>query len=87
MVANRQRMARKRKAKKAGAIPKNKSYRGSVECRCPRCEKIHWKNEFYTGRLPAKYYCPVCLSYVLNAGMAETASIPEKLSYHGRGWR
>ena len=33
---------------------------GIVPCKCPRCEKKHRKQMFYTGHLPARVYCREC---------------------------
>jgi len=37
-----------------------KSYEIKTECICPRCGKEFHKNVFYTGKLPAKYFCHTC---------------------------
>lgn len=37
------------------------SLKRNVECKCPKCQKIFYKNMIWTGRLPARKFCDECI--------------------------
>lgn len=37
------------------------SLKRNIECKCPKCQKVFYRNMIWTGRLPARKFCDECL--------------------------
>jgi hypothetical protein len=55
-----------RRQRESGYYDIDKSFAALVECRCPRCNKLHRKLLNWSGGIPAKIYCKKCDLVIVN---------------------
>jgi len=48
------------------ALAEMKSLRKAKKCICPKCEKIHKKKLYFTGRGTPRIYCTSCDAFAKN---------------------